>query len=547
MTEREEERGTALLITGARVYTADPQRPWAEAVAIVGNRIAYVGGAEEARARAGSGAQELHVPGGLALPGLNDSHIHTMWGGRNLGILNLEGVESPAELTSRLRDYAATYPDRPWIEGYGLPYEPLQGLGYPERELLDAAVPDRPVLVYAMDMHSAWVNSPALRLAGIERGATVPPPNEVVVDPATGLASGMLKERLAVELITCLMNQPTSEQEDEMLRRAMRYLNSLGVTSVQNMNGAHEDVLRYSRLRQCGELTVRAAHYLNVREDTPHERLAEFAAYTQRYTDPWNHVRGVKFFIDGVIEAQTALMLRPYTGVGGVGVPDMDPGVYGDFVLEADRLEMDIATHAIGDRAVRLVLDAYEAAQKAHGGRRGRRHRVEHIEVIDPADMPRLAALGVTASMQPLHSAPTGDPRTTTWTQFVGPEREPYAFAWRTILETGAHLAFGSDWPIVTPDARAGLFVALTRQNMAGIPLGGWQPQQGVTLAQALEAYTRGAAYAEGQERHKGTLRAGMLADLTVFAQDLFTLSPAEVQTAQVALTVVDGQVVYRA
>jgi predicted amidohydrolase YtcJ len=225
----------------------------------------------------------------------------------------------------------------------------------------------------------------------------------------------------------------------------------------------------------------------------------------------------------------------------------MDPGAYRAIVVAADALGMDVATHAIGDRGIRLALDAYEAAQRANGGRRDRRHRIEHIEVGHPSDLPRFGRLGVTASMQPFHAAPTGDPRFTPWTRMVGPARESYAFAWRSLLETGAPLAFGSDWPVVTPDVRVGLHTALTRTNAVGVPAGGWQPQQCVTLAQALDAYTRGAAYAEAQDDAKGTLRAGLLADVTVFAQDLFRLRPAEILAAEIALVVVDGRVVHRA
>jgi predicted amidohydrolase YtcJ len=540
--------GTGLLITGARVYTADLHHPWAEAIAIRGNRLLYVGTEDEARARAGAGTEKIHVPGGLAVPGLNDGHIHMSIAAYELTVLNLEGVYTLPELQARLRDYAAAHPERTWIEGYGLAYEPLTGLDRPEREALDEAVADRPVFVRAFDSHSAWANTEALRRAGIERGAAVPRPNEVVVDAATGLATGMLKERLAQDRVRRLLPEPTSEQRDDMLCRAMRYVNRLGITSVQNMDADPERLAQYERLRERGDLSIRAGNYMSVREETPRERLREFADLTRRNSGPWNRTRGIKLFIDGVVESKTALMLEPYAdGSGDTGVPDLNPDAYREIVVEADALGMDVATHAIGDRGIRLALDAYEAAQQVNGGRRDRRHRVEHIEVGHPSAIPRFGRLGVTASMQPLHAAPTGDPRFTPWTKMVGPAREPYAFAWRSLLETGAPLAFGSDWPVVTPDVRVGLHTALTRTNAVGVPTGGWQPQQCVTLAQALDAYTRGAAYAEAQDDVKGTLRAGLLADVTVFAQDLFRLSPTEILAAEIALVVVDGRVVHRA
>lgn len=307
-------------------------------------------------------------------------------------------------------------------------------------------------------------------------------------------------------------------------------LNLEGATTlemVQNMDATRERLEQFQRLHERGALTVRANHYMSVGESTPLDYLDECVACAHQYSDPWNHTTGIKMFIDGVVESKTALMMRPYAdGSGDTGVPDMNPAVHRDISKAAHGLGLDVATHAIGDRGVHLVLDVYEAAQQAQNGRGDRRHRIEHIEVIQPSDIGRFAALGITASMQPLHAAPTTDPRYTPWTQLVGPEREGYGFAWRRLLETGAHLAFGSDWPVVTPDVRTGLHAALTRTDSTGEPQGGWQSQQCVTLAQALDGYTRQAAYAERQEHHKGTLRPGMLADITVFGGDLFSVPP---------------------
>jgi predicted amidohydrolase YtcJ len=538
---------SSYLIIGARVYTADPALPWADALLTRGNRIAFVGSAAEARARAVTFTKEIAIPDGLVLPGLNDSHIHMTMGSYDLTILNLEGVFTAAVLQERLRCYADEHPEREWVEGYGLPYEPLTGINRPEREILDEAVADRPVYVRAFDSHSAWCNSAGLRRAGIERGANIPLPNEVVVDPASGLTTGMLKEKLAHDIVAAVIGEPGQDERDDMLCHAVRYLNRLGITSVQNMDGDLDRLTQYARLHERGDLSMRAYHYMSVREETPRDYLRECLEYTRRFDGLWNRTAGIKLFIDGVVESKTAWMLEPYAdGSGDVGVPDIDPEVYRELVIAADALGMDVATHAIGNRGIRTALDAYQAAQEANGGARGRRHRVEHIECIDPADIPRFGTLGVTASMQPLHAAPTTDPRSTPWTALVGPAREPYAFNWRTLLETGARLSFGSDWPIVTPDVRTGLHAATHRTTVEGEPEGGWQPQQCITLSQALDAYTRGAAYAERQNGIKGMLRAGMLADVTVFGQDLFRLTPHELLQAEVVLTILDGRVVYR-
>jgi predicted amidohydrolase YtcJ len=536
---------TSLLLTGARVFTADPAMPWAEALVTRGNRLLFVGSESDARERAGEGTEEIHLPGGLVTPGLNDSHIHMSMGAHALTTLNLEGAGSAAEVQTRLRAYAAEHPDRPWIEGYGLPYEPFLGSSDAPRMVLDTAVCDRPVFLYAFDTHTAWCNSAALTLAGIEHGATLPPPHEVVVDERNQ-ATGMLKERLAHDLVRRFIASPTREELDDLLVRAMQHVNRLGITSVQNMDGSPDRLQQYDRLQQRDDLTVRAYHYLNVRHDTPRELLRELAGLMGEYVTPWNRMGGIKLFIDGVVETRTALMLEPYAdGSRTIGVPDMDPDLYRDLVIRADALGMDVATHAIGDRGSELALDAYGAALEGNGSV-DVRHRIEHIEVLAPHNTSRFRELGVTASMQPLHAAPTGNPQLSPWTALVGPQREPFAFAWQSLLTAGASLSFGSDWPIVSADVRLGLHTAMTRADIQGEPPGGWQPQQCLTLAQALHAYTTGAAYAEREEGRKGTLAHGMLADITAFERDLFTVTPAEIPAVGVALTIVDGHIVHR-
>jgi predicted amidohydrolase YtcJ len=536
---------TSILLTGARVFTADPTMPWAEAMVTRGNRLHFVGSEVDARERAGDGAEEIHVPGGLAIPGLNDSHIHMTMGAHALTILNLEGAMAVPEVQSRLQAYAAAHPERAWIEGYGLPYEPLLASTDAPRAVLDAAVSDRPVFIYAFDTHTAWCNSAALTRAGIEHGADLPLPNEVVVDEH-GVATGMLKERLAHDLVRRFIASPPDDELDDTLARAMQHVNRLGITSVQNMDGSPDRLQQYDRLHERGDLTVRAYHYLNVREDTPRELLRDLAGLMGEYVTPWNRMGGIKLFLDGVVETKTALMLEPYAdGSRATGVPDMDPELYRDLVIRADALGMDVATHAIGDRAGEIALDAYGAALEGNGGV-DVRHRIEHLEVLAPYNAARFRELGVTASMQPLHAGPTGDPQFTPWTALVGPQREPFAFAWQSLLTAGASLSFGSDWPIVSPDARLGLHTAMTRADIKGEPPGGWQPQQCLTLAQALHAYTTGAAYAEREEGRKGMLAHGMLADITVFERDLFTVTPAEIPSVGVVLTIVDGRVVHR-
>lgn len=536
---------TSLLITGGRVYTADPRTPWAEALLIEGERIRFAGSGDEARALAGKHAEHLHVPGALVLPGFNDSHVHTDWGADALHMLDLGGVTTIPALQERLRAHADARPDLEWIEGTGLGYEALLHDATPRRTL-DAVVPDRPVYLRALDWHSAWSNTRALERAGIAQGAATPPPNEVVVD-AAGMATGLLKERLAFTLVERYLPPVSAEEQERRLVSAMQHLNALGITSVQNMHGDPDILRRYRRLEEEGRQTVRARHYARVREETPLDYLDEVAELAHRQAGSRNRVAGIKLFIDGVVESKTAMMLDPYAdGSGDLGVPDMDPAAHRAFVVRADALGLQVATHAIGDRAVRATLDAYEAAGAANGTARRHRHRVEHIEVLHPDDLPRFAQVGAVASMQPLHCAPTIDPYLTPYSDLLGDARLPYAFMWRSLLEHGARLAFGSDWPIVTPDVLQGLHVAVTRANVASEPAGGYEPQQCVTLAQALDAYTRGAAYAEFAEHEKGMLRAGMLADVAVLSCDPFRRDGPSILETRVALTIAGGRIVYR-
>jgi predicted amidohydrolase YtcJ len=544
MTSAMDRRG--LLITGARIFTADPARPWADTLITHGNRIVFVGDEADALNLGGLGSERIHLPGGLVTPGLNEAHVHLTMGSEVLDDLNLDGIGTLPDLQERVRAYAAAHPEREWITGYGLSYSPLSHLNRAERLVLDDAVADRPVFLRALDFHSAWCNTRALTVANIIEGAPLPLPNEVVMGH-DGLATGMLKERQAYHLIERLWPEPTAAERDARLAKAMRYMNSLGITSFQNMDGDPQRVAWFDRLHQEGRLSLRGHFYMSMREHYPRERLQEFAEVMRGHQSAWNLVRGIKMFIDGVVESKTALMLDPYAdGSADTGVPDMDPRAHFEISVEADRLGMDVATHAIGDKGVRLSLDAYEAAARANPGRTRRRHRIEHIETIHPSDIARFAELRVTASMQPLHAVPNDDPRTSPWTTLVGPVREPWAFPWRLLTQSGAVLAFGSDWPVVTPDPRIGIHAALTRRTLQGDPPGGWQPQHCLTLAETLLAYTRGGAYAESMEESKGILREGALADIACFDHDLFALSARGILTAEVVLTVVDGKVVYR-
>lgn len=536
-----------LLIRNARVYTLDPERPWAEALAIVGNRVAWLGSNAEAVAWRGPATREVDGAGGMLLPGFIDSHYHLLLGSRRLAGLKLSDPdETIASFQQRLRDYAASAPDVPWIRVHGWQYRmfgPGQAI---HRSLLDAIVPDRPIYAVAFDGHSAWANTVALERAGILHGG-ITGANSVVVLGDDGLATGELREFDAMDLVARHVPPLTVEEEDALLAEGLRQAAACGITSIHNMDGDPEQIQRYASLAGHGALSLRVYCPMSLTPATTAQDLDELATVARHYQS--DMVRGgcVKLFYDGVVEAKTALMLAPYAdGSGDVGEANYDQQQFEALVTQADRLGLQVFVHAIGDGAVRGTLDAYERARVANGPRDAR-HRVEHIEVLDAADVRRFAQLGVIASMQPLH-ADFGFDGANPWRDLVGPERWALSFPWRTLQDAGAMLALGSDWPVVSQDVLAGIRAALRRPNVDGKPYGASPlPDQRLTLAEILAGYTRQAAYAEFCEDQKGMLRPGMLADAVLLSHDLFGLEPAEFEHARVLLTICDGKIVFQA
>jgi hypothetical protein len=394
--------------------------------------------------------------------------------------------------------------------------------------------------VFAYDHHTAWANTEALRLGQLlQEGQVVAPNSEIVMGP-DGLASGELRERGAFDPIMDLIPLPGADEKRALLHRGLAQAARLGLTSVHNMDGDAEQIALYAALEDVGELTLRVYAPYSVTPETRPEALAEAAAWREQYQGDMVRAGAVKFFMDGVIESYTALVLDEYADRAGCfGDANFSAEHFNRMATEADRLGLQIFVHAIGDAAVRRTLDGYQAAQRANG-RRDNRHRVEHIELIHPDDLSRFAQLGVIASMQPLH-APVG-PQTDVWPDRVGVGRWSRSFAWQTLRKAGAKLAFGSDWPIVTQNPMRGVHMALNRQPWApGLP------DHRQTLADTLIAYTRDAAYAEFQENVKGQLRAGMLADLVLLSDDIFAIPAEALDQVHPVLTIANGRIVYEA
>ncbi|MCB8943213.1 MAG: amidohydrolase [Ardenticatenaceae bacterium] len=525
-----------LIITNAQVYTVDEANPWAEAVAVRAGRIVFVGSAAEAVAWQGADTRVIDGQGGSLLPGFIDSHLHLLSGSLGLADIQLAGVGTLAALAEAVRVYGAANPQMAWLQGSGLRYGVLPDDG--ARLVLDGMEGERPLVLTAYDGHTAWLNTVALERAGMLQG--VADPTVGVLMGADGLATGELREAEAGVLLEAAMPKPDDYDKRAALRQGLAYLASLGVTSVHNMDGDAAQAGLYAALEDAGELTLRVYVPYSIRPETPLAALAtEAVALREQFNSEM--VRGgcVKFFMDGVLESYTAVMLQGYPDQpDNFGEPIYPTEHFAAMVAEADRLGLQIFTHACGDGAVRRVLDGYEWAQGVNGRRRDRRHRVEHIELIDMADLPRFAELGVIASVQPLHAPNVGDEDV--WRERVTEADWDRSFAWRTLREAGAIMAFGSDWSVASPDPMAGIHAALTRQ-----PWGEGYVAQAQTLAETIASYTRDGAYAEFQEEVKGQIRVGMYADLVLLTADIFVTDPEEMLGVRVAVTVCNGRVVY--
>jgi predicted amidohydrolase YtcJ len=525
-----------LIIVNARAITLDPAQPHAEAVAVNGGRIAFVGSSAEAAGLRGPRSRVIDAAGRTLMPGIIDSHYHLLWGSLKLDDIRFEGVGSYAEMTDVVREYAAAHPDKPWLVGYGLGYNMLPDQIMLTRQHLDAIVPDRPLIVVAFDLHTAWANSKALRLANLLHGGVCEPGTEIVI-AGDGTASGELREPGAYNQVMTLVPAPDEAQSRRLLHQGLAQAASYGITSIHNMDGEAQQMAGYAALEDRDELTLRVYMPYLATPETPPEALAEAVAMRAAQTEL---VRSncVKFFMDGVIESYTALMLDDYADQpGNRGTAIFSAEQFNRLATEADRLGLQIAVHAIGDGAIRRALDGFAHAQQVNG-RRDSRHRIEHIEVLHPDDLPRFKELGVIASMQPLHAAISTPGQL--WAQRVGVERWARSFPWQTLRNSGAHLVFGSDWPVVTQNPFLGIHAALSRQ-----PWADGQPIETQTLEATLVAYTRDAAYVEFQEGVKGQLRAGMLADLALLSGDIQATPIEQLKDLTVALTVCDGRIVH--
>jgi len=543
--QREDDGAVDVIVINGKVYAADGGADLAEAVAIRGNKVIRVGSNREIQRLKRAQTVVVDARGGAVMPGFIDAHAHLISGGLSLDQISLGDAATVDEIKDTIRVWSEAHPERAWITGRGWYYQPFNG-AMPTRQMLDALVPDRPAYLIAYDGHTGWANTKALKAAGITR-RTKSPANGAIVKDSRGEPTGALKEA-AMTLMTAAAPQPTEEDRLAAARAAIDEAHRFGITSVQDAGGAAGDLDLFDRLRKRKELTLRVYQALRADATLTEANLDELEQVRTRFADdPVLKTGAIKLIADGVIESHTAAMLEPYANRPAIkGDARFTPEQLNKVVAMLDKRGWQIMTHAIGDAAVRMSLDAYQSAAKANPApERGRRHRIEHIETIDPADVPRFGKLGVVASFQPVHATPSPTPGDV-WSVNIGEARASRGWMWNSIARSGGRLAFGSDWPVMTIDPLKGLHVAVTRTTQDGLPEGGWIPGERLPLRRAIDAYTRDAAWASFDELRKGVLARDMLADIVVLTDDIFSGPASRLTTTEVAVTIADGKVVYR-
>jgi predicted amidohydrolase YtcJ len=529
-----------------KIWTGESDSTMVQAIAIKGNKIMAIGTDEEIKKLIGDSTRSTDLQGKLVTPGFNDAHIHFLSGATILSSVDLLSSTSLVEMKKMILDFAQKHPEKKWLTGRGWQYGFFDG-GMPNKKYIDSLVPDRPVFLRAYDGHTGLANSKALEIAGINKNSTFSGFGEIVKD-ANGEPTGVFLEA-AQSLMSKVVPEPTREENLAALRNCMKYIASLGITSVQNANGDVDEYDLYKTLYDNKEMTMRFSMGFSVGAKTSEDEIKDFIKIKNSSPDPnWLKGHAIKFMVDGVIESHTAIMVDPYSDIpvnDRMQAKNWNIPVdrYRELVAQLDKEGFQLYTHAIGDLAVREVLNAYENAAKLNGPR-DRRPRIEHIEQVQADDIPRFAKLGVLPSMQPIHA----DPGTVdVWSKAVGEERLPRSFAWNSLLKSGATLVYGADWPAcISVNPMRGLHSAANRKTMDGQPPNGWIPEQKISIADALKAYTVNSAYGSFDEKQKGKLLPGYLADLVVLSQDLFTIPTMDIYKTEVLTTIVDGKTVFQ-
>lgn len=532
-TPRPADPGITLAIVNARIWTGDPKHPWETAIAIRGDRIESVGSSAAIRKLAGTGTRVIDARGQMVVPGFIDSHVHFITSGLNLSSVQLRDARTPAEFISRIAAFAKTVPAGAWITGGDWDHQNWGG-ELPRRDWIDSVTRDTPVWINRLDGHMSLANSAALRAGGVTRDTKSPSGGEIVHD-ASGEPTGILKDN-AQYFVDQKQPDPTPVQTDRALDTAMTYLAQRGVTSVHNM-GSWWELAIFERARAAGRLRTRIYAAVPL---ASWERLRDTVAARGR-GDDWLRIGALKGFADGSLGSHTAAMFAPFSdSPGDSGFFVNAPEKLYEWTSGADKAGLHVLVHAIGDRAINTQLNIYERVAKEDGPR-DRRFRIEHAQHIAPADIPRFGTLGVIPSMQPYHAIDDGR-----WAEkLIGPERARTTYAFRGLRDSGARLAFGSDWFVAPPTPLDGIYAAVTRRTLDDRNPGGWVPEQKITVEDALRAYTTGSAYAAFEENAKGSLEKGKLADLVIIEKDLTAIAPETIRDVRIILTMVGGRIVY--
>ena len=524
-----------LLVVNARVWTGDPRRPWADAVAVRGERLELVGSSAEVRKLdAMPGARVIDAGGAMLVPGFIDTHVHLIDGGFRLASVQLRDARSPAEFTRRIRDFAATVPAGTWITGGDWDHT-LWGGALPERAWVDSVSPDHPVWVSRLDGHMALANTAALKAAGLLTSRVADVQGGSIARDARGEPAGVFRDN-AMALVDRVVPDPPAMLADRALDAALAYVAERGITSLHHMGG-WGDLAVLERAHVASRLTARVYAALPL---ASWERLRDTIAARGR-GDNMLRIGGLKGYVDGSLGSHTALMLEAYSDApADLGLQVTPTADLLRWSIGADAAGLQLMVHAIGDRANQVQLDIFEQVARTNPAR-DRRHRIEHAQHLDPNDIPRFGRLGVIPSMQPYHAIDDGR-----WaTRVIGYERAKGAYAFQSLLATGARLAFGSDWFVAPPAPLEGIYAAVTRRTLDGANPNGWVPDQKITVEEALRAYTLNGAWASFEEGQKGSLERGKLADFVLLDRDITRVPVDSLRDARVMITVVGGRIVY--
>ncbi len=545
-TDSRREMADLVLLNGT-VWTVNPDQPWAEAVALKGDKILEASSSEEIKKMIGNNTQVIDLKGDLVLPGFIDSHTHFLHGGFSLLSIRLRDAESREEFITRIDDKAKEIGKGVWILDGDWDHQSFDPPELPRKEWIDPVTPHNPVCVNRHDGHMVLINSLALKLAGITKNTPTPVGGEILKDPETGEPTGILKDA-AMNLVMRHIPEPSFKEKLKAAEVALKHAAEAGVTSIHDMAYADihdmayaEEFEVYQELLRQNKLTARLYVYILITEVEVYARLKLKTPFGNNLLK----IGGLKGFVDGSLGSSTALFFDPYTDnpqKKGLLYSQMFPeGIMEKRIIQADKAGLQVAVHAIGDKANNILLDIFERII-TQNGERDRRWRIEHAQHLLPQDIERIANLGIIASIQPYHAIDDGR-----WAERkIGRKRCQYTYAFKSLVEKGAVLACGSDWTVAPLDPISGIYAAVTRQTLDGKHPEGWFPEQKISLEEAIRGYTLNGAYAEFSENLKGSVEKGKLADLVVLSRNIFKIQPDEIQKTEVKMTIFNGKVIYK-